>query len=131
MHSASVSTGPRVRPSAPVRCRAARASRSNASPFAASRRQGTLAAAAGGDRDRARTLDRAHARAGVRRRPAALWHVLPAGHPDTPMSEATTIRVVGTAGHVDHGKSTLLTPLPAIDPDRLREERERGMTIDL
>jgi selenocysteine-specific elongation factor len=46
-------------------------------------------------------------------------------------SEATTIRVVGTAGHVDHGKSTLLTALTGIDPDRLREERERGMTIDL
>jgi selenocysteine-specific elongation factor len=38
---------------------------------------------------------------------------------------------VGTAGHVDHGKSTLLTALTGIDPDRLREERERGMTIDL
>jgi selenocysteine-specific elongation factor len=46
-------------------------------------------------------------------------------------SEATAIRVVGTAGHVDHGKSTLLTALTGIDPDRLREERERGMTIDL
>ncbi|HUQ42400.1 MAG TPA: selenocysteine-specific translation elongation factor, partial [Candidatus Limnocylindrales bacterium] len=40
-------------------------------------------------------------------------------------------RVVGTAGHVDHGKSTLITALTGIDPDRLREERERGMTIDL
>jgi selenocysteine-specific elongation factor len=39
--------------------------------------------------------------------------------------------VVGTAGHVDHGKSTLLTALTGMDPDRLREERERGMTIDL
>jgi selenocysteine-specific elongation factor len=46
-------------------------------------------------------------------------------------SEATAIRVVGTAGHVDHGKSTLLTALTGMDPDRLREERERGMTIDL
>src|SRR2546426_8661207 len=43
----------------------------------------------------------------------------------------TTIRVVGTAGHVDHGKSTLITALTGMDPDRLREERERGMTIDL
>jgi selenocysteine-specific elongation factor len=41
------------------------------------------------------------------------------------------IRVVGTAGHVDHGKSTLIRALTGIDPDRLREERERGMTIDL
>jgi len=43
----------------------------------------------------------------------------------------TPIRVIGTAGHVDHGKSTLITALTGIDPDRLREERERGMTIDL
>ena len=41
------------------------------------------------------------------------------------------VRVVGTAGHVDHGKSTLITALTGTDPDRLREERERGMTIDL
>ena len=39
--------------------------------------------------------------------------------------------VIATAGHVDHGKSTLITALTGIDPDRLREERERGMTIDL
>ena len=39
--------------------------------------------------------------------------------------------MVGTAGHVDHGKSTLIHALTGIDPDRLREERERGMTIDL
>ena len=39
--------------------------------------------------------------------------------------------VIGTAGHVDHGKSTLIQALTGIDPDRLREEKERGMTIDL
>lgn len=39
--------------------------------------------------------------------------------------------VVGTAGHVDHGKSTLVRTLTGIDPDRLQEEREREMTIDL
>jgi selenocysteine-specific elongation factor len=39
--------------------------------------------------------------------------------------------VVGTAGHVDHGKSTLVKALTGIDPDRLREEKERQMTIDL
>ncbi|HZR40077.1 MAG TPA: selenocysteine-specific translation elongation factor, partial [Ktedonobacteraceae bacterium] len=38
---------------------------------------------------------------------------------------------IGTAGHVDHGKSTLVTALTGIDPDRLAEEKERGMTIDL
>ncbi|HEX9435692.1 MAG TPA: GTP-binding protein, partial [Candidatus Limnocylindria bacterium] len=41
------------------------------------------------------------------------------------------MRVIGTAGHVDHGKSTLIKALTGIDPDRLREEQERGMTIDL
>ena len=39
--------------------------------------------------------------------------------------------VIGTAGHVDHGKSVLVEALTGIDPDRLREEKERGMTIDL
>jgi len=39
--------------------------------------------------------------------------------------------VVGTAGHVDHGKSTLIKAMTGIDPDRLREEKERQMTIDL
>lgn len=39
--------------------------------------------------------------------------------------------VVGTAGHVDHGKSALVRALTGIDPDRLQEEKERGMTIDL
>jgi selenocysteine-specific elongation factor len=41
------------------------------------------------------------------------------------------MRVVGTAGHVDHGKSTLVEALTGINPDRLKEERERQMTIDL
>jgi len=39
--------------------------------------------------------------------------------------------VVGTAGHIDHGKSTLVQALTGIDPDRLQEEKRRGMTIDL
>jgi selenocysteine-specific elongation factor len=39
--------------------------------------------------------------------------------------------VVGTAGHVDHGKSTLISALTGINPDRLKEEVERQMTIDL
>lgn len=41
------------------------------------------------------------------------------------------MRVIGTAGHVDHGKSTLVQALTGIDPDRLQEEKVRGMTIDL
>ena len=39
--------------------------------------------------------------------------------------------VIGTAGHVDHGKSTLIEALTGIHPDRLAEEKERAMTIDL
>jgi len=39
--------------------------------------------------------------------------------------------VVGTAGHIDHGKSALVKALTGIDPDRLEEEKRRGMTIDL
>ncbi|HLE42477.1 MAG TPA: selenocysteine-specific translation elongation factor [Methylomirabilota bacterium] len=39
--------------------------------------------------------------------------------------------VVGTAGHIDHGKSTLVRVLTGIDPDRLKEEKERGITIDI
>ncbi len=39
--------------------------------------------------------------------------------------------VLGTAGHIDHGKSVLVRALTGIDPDRLKEEKERGMTIDL
>jgi selenocysteine-specific elongation factor len=39
--------------------------------------------------------------------------------------------VIGTAGHVDHGKSSLVERLTGIDPDRLSEEKARGLTIDL
>jgi len=41
------------------------------------------------------------------------------------------VRVIGTAGHVDHGKSSLVLALSGIDPDRLPEEQAREMTIDL
>ena len=41
------------------------------------------------------------------------------------------MRVIGTAGHVDHGKSRLVEALTGVDPDRLKEEKEREMTIDL
>ncbi len=39
--------------------------------------------------------------------------------------------MVGTAGHIDHGKSALVTALTGVDPDRLQEEKARGITIDL
>ncbi len=39
--------------------------------------------------------------------------------------------VIGTAGHIDHGKSSIVRRLTGIDPDRLPEEKERGLTIDL
>ena len=39
--------------------------------------------------------------------------------------------VIGTAGHIDHGKSSLVRALTGIDPDRLKEEKARGITIDL
>jgi selenocysteine-specific elongation factor len=41
------------------------------------------------------------------------------------------MRVLGTAGHVDHGKSTLIAALTGVHPDRLKEEQAREMTIDL
>ena len=46
------------------------------------------------------------------------------------MSEKAQL-VVGTAGHIDHGKSRLVQALSGVDPDRLPEEKARGMTIDL
>src|SRR4029434_5126735 len=39
--------------------------------------------------------------------------------------------VVGTAGHIDHGKSSLVLALTGTDPDRLKEEKARGITIEL
>jgi len=48
-----------------------------------------------------------------------------------PVSSAKRHIVVGTAGHIDHGKSALIKALTGYDPDRLKEEKERGMTTDL
>ncbi|MDE2216998.1 MAG: 50S ribosome-binding GTPase, partial [Planctomycetota bacterium] len=39
--------------------------------------------------------------------------------------------IIGTAGHIDHGKTSLVKALTGIDTDRLPEEKQRGMTIDL
>jgi len=41
------------------------------------------------------------------------------------------VHIIGTAGHVDHGKSTLIAALTGVHPDRLKEEVEREMTIEL
>lgn len=48
--------------------------------------------------------------------------------PHNPMAKSV---ILGTAGHIDHGKSSLVKALTGIDPDRLKEEKERGITIDL
>ena len=47
------------------------------------------------------------------------------------MSSALKSVIVGTAGHIDHGKSSLVRALTGTDPDRLAEEKRRGITIDL
>jgi hypothetical protein len=47
------------------------------------------------------------------------------------MAESNRSIVIGTAGHIDHGKSTLVRALTGTDPDRLKEEKARGITIDL
>src|SRR5439155_19876763 len=52
-------------------------------------------------------------------------------HMSATVAPASTLQVVATAGHVDHGKSSLILRLTDIDPDRLAEEKRRGLTIDL
>src|ERR1700675_5074778 len=47
------------------------------------------------------------------------------------MSNPVKSIIVGTAGHIDHGKSTLIEALTGTHPDRLEEEKRRGITIDL
>jgi selenocysteine-specific elongation factor len=39
--------------------------------------------------------------------------------------------IIGTAGHIDHGKTSLVKALTGVDTDRLKEEKERGITVDL
>ena len=45
--------------------------------------------------------------------------------------EAIKHIIVGTAGHIDHGKSSLVEALTGTNPDRLEEEKRRGITLDL
>src|SRR6201998_4194623 len=47
------------------------------------------------------------------------------------MSNQIKSVIVGTAGHIDHGKSSLVEALTGTNPDRLEEEKRRGITIDL
>lgn len=56
---------------------------------------------------------------------------MPPSRPDQHSDAQPKPVVIGTAGHVDHGKSTLVKALTGIEPDRLAEEQARSMTIDL
>ena len=71
-----------------------------------------------------RTVDPADERSATRSRRRPCARAVPRAM--TPMTV-----VIGTAGHIDHGKTTLLRALTGIDADRLPEERRRGMTIDV
>ncbi len=51
--------------------------------------------------------------------------------PETPAPSDTRLAVIGTAGHIDHGKTALVLRLTGIDTDRLPEEKKRGISIDL
>ena len=53
-----------------------------------------------------------------------------ASSPDNVAASMKSV-ILGTAGHIDHGKSSLVKALTGVDPDRLKEEKERGITIDL
>src|SRR5271168_3965297 len=47
------------------------------------------------------------------------------------MASTITHAIIGTAGHIDHGKTALIKALTGHDTDRLKEEKERGISIDL
>jgi translation initiation factor 2 gamma subunit (eIF-2gamma) len=55
----------------------------------------------------------------------------PAGGVRADLSRARPPLTLGTAGHIDHGKTSLVRALTGVDTDRLPAERQRGMTIEL
>jgi len=57
--------------------------------------------------------------------------MFPVDSADVPAPAAVTYHILGTAGHIDHGKTSLVRALTGVDTDRLPEERRRGMTIEL
>src|SRR5256886_8175322 len=59
--------------------------------------------------------------------------LLGASRVGTPHSNSDSLRrfVIGTAGHIDHGKTALVKALTGVDTDRWEEEKRRGITIDL
>src|SRR3954447_7163535 len=59
------------------------------------------------------------------------WSPRPSPRWRRPAGPDPYVHVVATAGHVDHGKSTLVLALTGMDPDRFAEEKSRGLTIDL
>src|SRR2546422_3798510 len=48
-----------------------------------------------------------------------------------PLTPGTRLAVIGTAGHIDHGKTAMVRRLTGVDTDRLPEEKKRGISIDL
>src|SRR5690606_8480732 len=86
------------------------------------------AATAGAGRNSVPVSDHALAAALRRHQPPVLG---PIRETSRPRAGGDDVYVIGTAGHIDHGKTTLSRVLTNIDPDRLKEEQARGMTIDL
>src|SRR5688572_27157800 len=74
-----------------------------------------------------------HASLGVRRHARAARSARAREGPPNRMSTVAAVRrvILGTAGHIDHGKTTLVERLTGTRTDRLKEEQERGMTIDV
>src|ERR1700687_4465820 len=63
--------------------------------------------------------------------PVCLRRRVPISRPERQLMALVQHFIVATAGHVDHGKSALIKALTGTDPDRLPEEKARGITIDL